>query len=258
MTVLTVDEGISQELAIHRIHEPLATLLLQQYLKSGMTVIDVGSNIGYYALLESRLVEPGGKVIAIEPIPRNLEQLRRNIHNNGRTNVDIHQLAIADRNGSSPMYLSPRSNWHGLLPTQSSRTCTVAVSTLDAFVSTLDVNSVDLIRMDVEGYEIEIIKGMRQTLDLYRPHLLIELHPDLVGPNATVEYLRTLKELGYAPRFVFEQERDYAIRWKFMKPECPTMHELMGHQLIVRDPRALTAFFSYQTCDLNPSPSIGG
>ncbi len=53
MTVLRVDEGVSRELAVHRIHEPLATLLLQQHLKPGMTVVDVGSNIGYYALLES-------------------------------------------------------------------------------------------------------------------------------------------------------------------------------------------------------------
>jgi FkbM family methyltransferase len=244
MTVLRVDEGVSRELAVHRIHEPLATLMLQQYLKPGMTVVDVGSNIGYYALLESRLVEPGGKVIAIEPVPQNVEQLQRNIRINGRTNVEIHQLAIADRNGTSPMYLSARSNWHSLLPTASSQTCEVAVSTLDDFLSDASLNSVDLIRMDVEGYEIKIIKGMRQVLNLYDPHLLIEIHPDLVGPNAMLEYLGTLEDLGYAPQFIFEQERDYAVRWKFVKPERPTMRELMQHPLIVRDQRALTVLFS--------------
>lgn len=249
MTVLTADRGVSRELAVHRIHEPLATLLLQQYLKPGMTAVDVGSNIGYYALLESRLVEPGGRVIAIEPVPRNFEQLRLNIRKNGRSNVHLNQLAVADRNGTLPIYLSARSNWHSLLPTPSSKTCTVTVSTLDAFLPGFELSSVDFIRMDLEGYEIQVIKGMRQILEVYRPHLLIELHPDLVGPDATIDYLRTLEEFGYAPQFVFEQERDYAIRWKFVKPEHPSMRELMRHPLIVRDQRALTAFFS---CDSRP------
>lgn len=244
ITVLNVDQGVSRELAVHRIHEPLATRLLQQHLKPGMTVVDVGSNIGYYALLESRLIEPGGKVIAIEPVPQNFAQLRENIRANGRENIEIHQLAIAERSGTLPMYLSGRSNWHSLRPTPAARTCNVIVSTLDDFLSRVAADSVDLVRMDVEGYEIEIIKGMQRTLDLYCPLLLVELHPDLVGAKAIVEYLRILDAMGYMPEFVFEQERDYSIRWKFVRPEHPTMRQLMRHPLIVRDQRALTALFS--------------
>jgi FkbM family methyltransferase len=243
MTVLRVDEGVSRELAIHRIHEPLATSLLEQHLRPGMTVVEVGANIGYYALFESRLVGPGGKVIAIEPVPKNVEGLRRNVRNNGRINIEVHQLAIADRNGTLPMYLSARSNWHSLLPTPSAQTCMVPVSTLDDFLFSAPPDSVDLIRMDVEGYEIEIVKGMQRVLSVYDPYLLIEIHPDLVGSQAIIDYLHTLENLGYTPKFVFEQERDYAIRWKFLKPEQPTMRELMGHPLVVRDPRALTVLF---------------
>ncbi len=179
MTVHKVDAGISRELAAYRVHEPLATHLLQQILKPGMTAVDVGSNIGYYALLESRLVGPTGRVMAIEPVPQNAEMLRYNIQENERANVEIHNLAISDRNGTLPMYLSERSNWHSLLPTPSSRQCMVPVSTLDSFVANAGLDRVDFIRMDVEGYEIEIIKGMLQVLESYSPHLLIELHPDL-------------------------------------------------------------------------------
>jgi hypothetical protein len=81
-------------------------------------------------------------------------------------------------------------------------------------------------------------------LSVYDPYLLIEIHPDVVGSQAIIDYLHTLENLGYAPQFVFEQERDYAIRWKFLKPEKPTMRELMGHPLVVRDQRALTVLFS--------------
>ena len=94
--VLDVDAGVSRELAVHRIHEPLATLLLQQYVQPGMTVVDVGSNIGYYALLESRLVEPGGSVISIEPVPQHFAKLRENICRNRSDNIHTHQLAIAE------------------------------------------------------------------------------------------------------------------------------------------------------------------
>jgi hypothetical protein len=140
--------------------------------------------------------------------------------------------------------LSERSNWHSLLPTPSSRQCMVPVSTLDSFVANAGLGRVDFVRMDVEGYEIEIIKGMLQVLESYSPHLLIELHPDLVGSDAMTKYLRTLEDLGYSPQFVFEQERDYPIRWKFLKPERVTMRELITHPLLQRDHRALTAFFS--------------
>lgn len=244
MTVLRGDRGVSRELAVHRLHEPLSTSLLQEHLKPGMTVVDVGSNIGYFALLESRLVGPSGKVVAIEPVPGNAELLRRNVRDNQQTNIEIYQLAIGDRNGSLPIYLSARSNWHSLRPTPSSQTCMVTVATLDSFISEAALESVDLVRMDVEGYEIDILKGMRQVLRRYAPDLLIELHPDVVGSNAMVDYLRSLEDLGYTPQFVFEQERDYAIRSRFLKPEHPTMSELMRHPLIVRDHRALTALFS--------------
>jgi FkbM family methyltransferase len=214
-----------------------------------MVVIDVGSNIGYYALLEARLVGASGQVIAIEPVPQNAAVLRENVQLNQRGNIAIHEMAIADHNGESPIYLSPKSNWHSLLPLASRPTIMVTVSTLDRLVASARLPSVDLIRMDVEGYEIQILSGMRDTLRRYGPRLLIELHPDLVSREAMQGYLRTLQNFGYAPEWALEQERDYPIRWKCAKPEHPTMRELMLRMLA--DLRAMTVLFVRATDTTN-------
>src|SRR5437879_13308135 len=83
LTVLPGDHGISRELAAYRTHEPLASKLLQKFLKPGMNLVDIGSNLGYYALLEARTVGGAGRVIAIEPVAGNFAQLSKNVHANG-------------------------------------------------------------------------------------------------------------------------------------------------------------------------------
>ena len=70
------DRGISREFALYHVHEPIATEFMKGLLREGMVGIDIGANIGYYVLLEKRLVGSEGKVVAVEPAPRNLELLR--------------------------------------------------------------------------------------------------------------------------------------------------------------------------------------
>jgi FkbM family methyltransferase len=246
IAVIPRDPGISRELALYKVHEPLATRRLMQTLKPGMNVVDIGGNIGYYAMLEARLVGPTGLVIAIEPMPKNSERLCQNVQANGYQNIRIHKLAIGDRNGTASMYVSERSNWHSLYPQVSSKgEIQVPVRTLDSLLMLYDLSSVDLVRMDLEGYEVVVIEGMRRTLEKHGPRLLVELHPDPVGTAAIVEYLRSLENLGYGVEWLIEQERDMPLRWRFLGVEKPTMSELMDDSRICgRDPRALTALFS--------------
>ena len=69
------DPGISKELLFKGIHEDMATRVLKQEIKKGMTTVDIGANLGYYALLEASIVGDEGKVIAFEPVPRNFNIL---------------------------------------------------------------------------------------------------------------------------------------------------------------------------------------
>jgi FkbM family methyltransferase len=216
-----------------------------QTLKPGMNVVDIGGNIGYYAMLEARMVGPTGMVIAIEPMPKNSEQLCKNVQGNGYQQIHIHKVAIGDRNGTASMYISEKSNWHSLHRLPSSKgQIQVPVCTLDSLLMPYDLSSVDLVRMDLEGYEVAVIKGMRRTLEKHSPRLLVELHPDLLGKPVIVEYLRSLENLGYGVEWLIEQERDLPLRWRFLKVEKPTMSELMEDSRICQDPRALTVLFS--------------
>jgi FkbM family methyltransferase len=243
--VLPKDPGISRELALYKEHEPLATRLLMQTLKPGMNVVDIGGNIGYYAMLEARLIGPTGKVVAIEPMPKNSEQLCKNVEANGYQHIQIHKVAIGDRDGTATMYISGKSNWHSMHRIPSSvGEMQVSVRTLDSFLESLDLSSVDLVRMDLEGYEVVVIHGMLRTIEKHSPRLLVELHPDLLGKQVTVEYLQSLENLGYGIEWVFEQDRDMPFRWRFISVDKPTMRELMEDSRICTEPRALTALFS--------------
>ena len=247
LTVLPSDKGVSIELAVDRFHEPRASRLLAETLGRGMMVVDVGSNLGYYALLEASLVGPSGKVIAIEPVPQNAEQCKLNISMNGFSNVLFRQGAIGDHNGILPLHLSDKSNWHTMnsIPGPA-KEILVPVCTLDSLVSELALDRVDLVRMDLEGYETVVLNGMRETIAQHSPRLLIEIHPHIVGPESMRKYFSTLQELGYAPEWVLDQERDVMWRWRFLSPEKLSMDQLIEDWRVNIHPRSLTVLFVWQ------------
>jgi FkbM family methyltransferase len=240
------DKGVSIELAVYRVHEPCTSRLLGQCLQPGMTVVDIGCNIGYYALLEAQRVGPTGRVIAIEPEPRNAQLFLQNVKANSYRNIVFHQVAISDRNGTSLLRISNKSNRHSLnsvpWPTTEFE---VPVRTLDALIAEDPPESLELVRMDLEGHEVVVLSGMLRTIKRYSPRLVIEIHPDIIGATGITQWLNALKDLGYKPDWLFDQERDMPLRWRFLTPETPTMDELIADPRIHSEPqRPLMAFFS--------------
>ena len=110
------DKGVSIELAVYRVHEPCTTRLLTRCLRPGNDRRRHGCNIGYYALLEAQQVGPTGRVIAIEPEPKNARLFLHNLQLNGYRNVTFHQVAISDHNGTLSLRISEKSNRHSLCP----------------------------------------------------------------------------------------------------------------------------------------------
>jgi FkbM family methyltransferase len=245
LAILPRDRGVSIELAVHGMHEPRATRLMSSCLRPGMVAIDIGANIGYFALLEARLVGRNGKVIAVEPVPENARVFLHNVKSNGYSNVRLEQIAISDRNGVLQLHLSAKSNWHSLNPVPwPTSDLPVQASTLDALLAGQSLSSVDLVRMDLEGHEIAVIDGMRETIEKHSPRLFVELHPHIVGGKVMVQYLQKLEELGYTPEWVLDQERDVPWRWLFLSPERPKMSDLLSDWRINTHPRALTVMFN--------------
>lgn len=193
------DAGISRELAVDGIREPGSTKEIINILKKDDVVVEIGANIGYYALIESKIIGKKGKIYAIEPSAKNVKMLKKNIELNSAQNIEVFELAIGDRNANEKMNISTHSNWNSLVKQRNKNVIAqieVKVLTLDRFL--IGKKMPDFIRMDVEGYEYNIIKGMKNMLKSKTPlKLFVELHPHIMEKSQTIYVLKKLMTNGF-------------------------------------------------------------
>jgi len=193
------DTGIARDLFIYRKREHISTDYFQTagVITEGDTVLDIGANIGYYALLESRLVGKPGHIYALEPVQKNFNMLRKNIELNDIQNIETHRLAVSNTTGETTINVGEKGNWSSLTSQEGhvyTGTESVRMVTVDSFLN--DKKTPRLIRMDVEGYEHAIVEGMKETMKR-DVALFIEVHPTILTPEQTDKMFSTLKESGY-------------------------------------------------------------
>lgn len=198
------DAQISRKLYFDSTFEPVTTEVLRKYVTEGMTVLDIGSNIGYYTLLFSRWVGEQGTVHAFEPDPVNYQILVRNVKRNERgRNVIPHEKAVSNSEGRETLFLNPsNAGGHSIhrekaIPGESDQELDyvqVDSVTVDNFLP--DVSS-DLVKIDVEGSEPLVIDGMLNQISEEEPIILFEYAPELwvQHPRAV---LNTLEKVGYS------------------------------------------------------------
>lgn len=156
---------------------------LETWLRPGMTIVDAGAHIGQYSMLASARVGPEGRVHAFEPHPGLYEVLGRNLRRADCSNVVARRLALGRSHGTRDLFLHPSDNAgatslrprDGAPPDPRVR---VTATTLDRYVGANRLRRVDLVKIDVEGAEIEVLEGAVRTLDA---------NPDIV---LVVEFLR--------------------------------------------------------------------
>lgn len=170
-------------------YEREQTALFQRLLRPGATVLDVGANVGYYTLLASVLVGDAGKVHAFEPEPKNAEFLRRHVRINARRNVTVEQAAVSDRAGTA-RFESGTGSGTGHLGDRG--TLEVRTLRLDDYCARHAL-APSAIKIDVEGAEMSVLHGARETLARHRPILFLSTH----GPEVHRAALAFLRELGY-------------------------------------------------------------
>lgn len=197
------DIGVGRPLFINRSYEPVETRFLESVVPRDGVFLDVGANIGFFSLVASRLVGPHGLVISIEPEAWNSELLRRNIKLNGLENVHVVQMAAGAAEGTATIHTSAENfGDHRLTPGGSDRHSTaIKLSTVDNILAAIGEGlQVDVMKMDVQGYEHEVFKGMRATLSKVPPKIiLIEYWPagiEAAGGDAEL-MLQELGALGY-------------------------------------------------------------
>lgn len=189
------DGGISRDLFQFGIRERASTRMMQKILSKDQVVVDIGANIGYYALMEAKA---GAYVYAIEPVPDNFEKLSNNVELNKYRNVKTYQMAIGDKNTTVKMALSEKSNLHVITTDDGANTIDVEVVSLDDFLR--DKRTPNIVRMDVEGYEYEIIKGMPETLKKMKQGswLFIEIHN--IPKTKKEEIFNIIKEANFVKK----------------------------------------------------------
>ena len=152
---------------------------LLQFLKPGMTVIDVGAHQGLYTLLASKKVGSEGHVIAFEPSPRELRRLRWNLFINRCRNVCVVPFAVGNSEGTAEFFvcLGKETGCNSLRPPvvpDPVKKIQVPVTTLDRYIEKFNVKHVDFIKIDAEGAELDVFKGGIKLLSNYSPLVLCE------------------------------------------------------------------------------------
>lgn len=168
------DPGLSRELIIIGDREQQLRAILLPELKRGDVVLDLGANIGYYALMLANRVGPEGHVYALEPSPKNVELLKRNLALNrmGADRVEVFPYAGSNKNSAEKLFISEFSNLNTMVPEDlkggamtpgmSGRTVEVTGVALSDFLK--GKRPVQLMRMDIEGYEVEVLQGLRDAV----------------------------------------------------------------------------------------------
>jgi FkbM family methyltransferase len=166
MVALSDDRSLTPHLALDGYWEIWITMAIAQFVRPGMTCIDVGANVGYYSVLMADWVGPTGTVVAVEPEARNYAALEANLENASAT-VHAHHVAASDRVGKAHLTVVRDHGGNHTLEKHSSPSAEFSSETVDTM--TLDeltryLPRVDLIKMDVEGHERKVWLGMLELL----------------------------------------------------------------------------------------------
>jgi FkbM family methyltransferase len=177
------------------------TRLVQELLRPGDTFVDVGANLGWFTLLAARCVGAAGRVFAFEPSPDVYEHLRENLRLNGSHNVTAEQLALFNRGGVALLSHSrPRHSGTASLFNKDPLAREVEVVTLDEYRSRLQIGAIRLIKIDVEGAEMEVLLGGQRTFaERVCECILIEVDEDHLHRRGlrSSDLLGQLRDWGY-------------------------------------------------------------
>lgn len=159
-------------------------------VRRGDVVFDIGAHAGFYTLLASELIGMEGQVIAFEPLPRNLHYLHRHIALNCCRNVVVIEAAVGDADGSVRFEEGPNSSMGCVSPRGHLE---VKMVSLDELVRRGTLPAPDVIKIDIEGGELDALEGARRILKQCRPMIFLATHSQELNRQCS----KLLQELGY-------------------------------------------------------------
>jgi len=206
-------EGISEGLYVMGSREILETEVVKEVVKEGDVCLDVGANIGYYCFLEA--VNTKSRIYVFEPDKRNIDILKKALKRNKFENINVYEMAMADKKGFQKMYETKASNLNTFVKQNNFKGKSVLIETtaVDEFLKYKDV---DFIRMDIQGFEYEVFSGMDKLIKSKKPlKIMIEFHFFAYSKERDfMKKLQLLEKNNFKAKYLVTNEKPYA---KLMK-----------------------------------------
>lgn len=181
--------------------------VLYEMVGSDDVVFDVGANIGELSLNFAKRTT--GKVYSFEPDPLIASKLKRNLDLNSFTNVILNQVGFGSESGRFSMSAEVNNNKGGnriIASGAPASAAKVTIQKMDDFVDDLQIEQLDLIKIDVEGFELKVLEGGATTIEKFRPKLFIEVND------------RNLRQQGNSPEQLISFVRNYYSTLRFAYP----------------------------------------
>lgn len=220
---LRTDRYLDRELVEGRLFEAASIRILHHLVRPGQTVVDVGANFGFYTLLLSRWVGPTGVVIAFEPTREYGLRNQAHLRDNHVTNVRLEPCGLSDHEHTADIQIGECSGtMHWTAPSTPRGTETIRLVRFDdwwsRYVAEGHPDRLDFLKLDVDGHELQTLRGGRETLRRHRPVLLIEFYkPNFEKAGYTCADLADFleRDLGYQLRSE-ESGQPFANRSAFL------------------------------------------
>lgn len=227
---LDLREGIDFAIFLLGAFEPDTLKVFERLVRPGMTVLDIGANIGAHTLHLGQLVGTSGRVIAFEPTTWAFGKLMNNLALNPEISAHViaqQAMLVGDsgqtvpENIPSSWPLKSDQNVHPKLRGRDMATTGSIAMTADSFLSQSKVDKIDFIKLDVDGYECDVLSGMQRTLRKQQPIILMELSPYVLMEkgHSIQKLIDILDSAGY--RF-FHLDGQTPLPWM-----APSLHELV-------------------------------
>lgn len=208
--IVSIKDQIGRDIFFHGVYEPVTAAIIEHLLQPGDTFIDVGANIGFFTLLAAKSVAPDGRVYAFEPSSKIRGMLNASLNNNLYKNITVEDKACTETSGKFNLIEGNSAELGGTKVTDEAIDGNELVNgvSLDEYILSNKILSIDLLKMDIEGGEDAALKGMKQTLaDGIIENLIVEFHPHcglVEGWPRTKELVAMIANFGYSYKQIRE------------------------------------------------------
>jgi len=221
LDILTLRKGVPRKINNHVVRFPARWSryyesnyeeenynFLQQQVKKGMHIIDIGAHIGLFSVTASQLTGTEGKVICFEPTPGTFNTLTETLRLNKCSNVTPVQAAVSEQSGVTTFYISDieACNSNSLVKNKEEKEISaheVKLVSIDDVVATYSMRP-SVIKIDVEGAELDVLKGGIQTFKSIKPILILGMHPEFIKMKG--DTLEAIWDLLIGCSYIVQQE----------------------------------------------------